>query len=322
MSQASNHKVVLLAGGVGGAKMAEGLASLDGIDLSIIGNVADDEVFHGLWVSPDIDTVTYSLAGMIDRKQGWGVADEGKRALGILNQLGEETWMTLGDKDLGLHIYRTMRRKNGDRPFDIARHIARSFGVKPDILLPTDDVIQTRLETDMGWLSFQQYFVREQCKPTVSSLRFDGVELARPTPEALTALAEADIIVFAPSNPLVSIAPTLAIPDIRKAVEEAQAVKIAVSPLIAGKVVKGPADRMMTALGMRADSLGIAEHYAGLIDLLVIDEADATLSPDIKALGIAPITEAILMKSQADKTRLAEQVIQHALSAKTSGEAA
>lgn len=319
MSQAPHHKVALLAGGVGGAKMAEGLAGLDGIDLSIIGNVADDEVFHGLWVSPDIDTLTYSLAGMIDRKQGWGVADEGKRALGILSQLGEETWMTLGDKDLGLHIYRTMRRKNGDRPQDIARHIARSFGIKPDILLPTDDVIQTRLETDMGWLSFQQYFVREQCKPTVSTLRFDGLDLARPTPEALAALAEADIIVFAPSNPLVSIAPILAIPDIRAAVQEAKAVKIAVSPLIAGKVVKGPADQMMTALGMRADSVGIAEHYAGLIDMLVIDHADAALGPDIWALGIEPIVEAILMKSQEDKCRLADQVIQHASASSRSG---
>nr|WP_321443160.1 2-phospho-L-lactate transferase [uncultured Cohaesibacter sp.] len=321
MSQPPAHKVALLAGGVGGAKMAEGLASLDDIALSIIGNVADDEVFHGLWVSPDIDTLTYSLAGMIDRVQGWGVADEGKRALGILSQLGEETWMTLGDKDLGLHIYRTMRRKNGDRPFDIAQHVARSLGVKPEILLPTDDTIQTRLETEQGWLSFQQYFVREQCKPTVSTLRFDGINLARPTPEAIAALGEADIIVFAPSNPLVSIAPILAIPDIRDAVIKANAVKIAVSPLIAGKVVKGPADRMMTALGMRADSLGIAEHYTDLIDMLVIDHADGALSPDIEALGIKPIAESILMKSQEDKARLAAQVIRHALAFQSSGEA-
>lgn len=315
-------KVTLLAGGVGGAKMAEGLAALDDVALSVIGNIADDEAFHGLWVSPDIDTLTYSLAGMIDRKQGWGVADEGKRALGILSQLGEDTWMTLGDKDLGLHIYRTMRRHRGDRPLHIAQDIAQSFGVKPEILLPTEDVVQTQLKTELGWLSFQQYFVREKCQPVVSDLQFDGIEQATATPEALSAIADADVIVFAPSNPLVSIDPILAVPGMRAAVEATSAVKVAVSPLIQGKVVKGPADRMMAAMGLRADSVGIAQHYAGLIDALVIDHLDDALADEVAALAIEPIVSATLMVNLADKARLANVILTHAKAAICNGGAA
>jgi LPPG:FO 2-phospho-L-lactate transferase len=305
--------VTLLAGGVGGAKMAEGLAALEGVELTIIGNIADDEQFHGLWVSPDIDTVTYTLAGMIDRSQGWGVADEGLRALGVLETLGEHTWMTLGDKDLGLHIYRTMRRAEGDRPSDIARHIAKAFGVVPTIVLPTDDWMQTRLVTDIGPLSFQEYFVREQCKPEVLEIWFEGVEFAKPTPEALEALESADLIVLAPSNPLVSIDPILAIPGMHDAVVEAPAPVIAVSPLIAGKTVKGPAARMMASLGLDASALGVARHYQGLVDSLVIDSQDADLQPAIEALGMEVSTTDILMPTQERKRELAAYLLEVAL---------
>ena len=302
-------KVTLLAGGVGGAKLAEGLAALDDITLTIIGNIADDEAFHGLWVSPDIDTLTYTLAGMINREQGWGVADEGTRALETLTRLGQDTWMMLGDRDFGLHIYRTMRRARGDRPFDIAADVARSFGVEPAILLPTDDIVQTQVETDEGWISFQDYFVRQKCAPEVKALRFDGVDKATPCAEALAAIAEADLILIAPSNPLVSIGPILAIPGIRDALQAAGALKIAVSPLIAGKVVKGPADRMMASLGLRADVVGIAEQYKGLIDHLVIDHADDGFAAEINATGITPNSCAILMKDKADKVRLARALV-------------
>lgn len=306
-------KVTLLAGGVGGAKMAEGLAALEGVELTIIGNIADDEQFHGLWVSPDIDTVTYTLAGMIDRAQGWGVADEGLRALGVLEKLGEHTWMTLGDKDLGLHIYRTMRRAEGDRPSDIARHIAKAFGVKPTIVLPTDDWMQTRLVTDIGPLSFQEYFVREKCQPEVLEIWFEGVEFANPTPEALEALENADFIVLAPSNPLVSLDPILAIPGMHDAVVEAPASVIAVSPLIAGKTVKGPAARMMESLGLEPSALGIARHYQGLVDSLVIDAQDADLQADIEALGMEVSTSDILMPTQERKRELAAHLLEVAL---------
>ncbi|MEO0382298.1 MAG: 2-phospho-L-lactate transferase [Pseudomonadota bacterium] len=305
--------MTLLAGGVGGAKMAEGLAALEGVELTIVGNIADDEQFHGLWVSPDIDTVTYTLAGLIDRKQGWGVADEGLRALGVLEKLGEHTWMTLGDKDLGLHIYRTMRRAEGDRPCDIARHIAKAFGVIPTIVLPTDDWMQTRLVTDIGPLSFQEYFVREQCKPEVLEIWFEGVEFAKPTPEALEALVSADLIVLAPSNPLVSLDPILAIPGMHDAVVEAPAPVIAVSPLIAGKTVKGPAARMMKSLGLEASALGIARHYQGLVDSLVIDSQDADLQADIEALGVEVSTTDILMPTPERKREVAAHLLEVAL---------
>jgi len=309
MSAAEQVKVTLLAGGVGGAKMAEGLAALPEVALSVIGNVADDDCFHGLWVSPDIDTLTYSLADVIDRQQGWGVADESHRALETLKTLGADTWMSLGDRDFGLHIYRSMRRLQGDRPSDIARDVARALGVSADMLLPTDDRVQTRVRTEAGWLSFQEYFVRERCAPEVRELVFDGLEQARPTKEALAAITSADLIVIAPSNPLVSIAPILGVPGLDAAVRAASAPKVAVSPFIAGKVVKGPADRMMAALGERPDALGVAQRYHGLADALFIDHADATLAPQIQAAGAMPICSAILMRSLQDKARLAREIL-------------
>lgn len=302
-------QVTLIAGGVGGAKMAEGFAALENVDLSIIGNVADDEAFHGLWVSPDIDTMTYTLAGLINRDQGWGVADEGLRALAVLKTLGQDTWMTLGDRDFGLHIYRTMRRAAGDRPSDIARDVAQRFGVAAQIILPTDDIVQTRVETEEGWLSFQEYFVREQCKPEVRALAFRGIDDARPTPEALEAIETADLIVIAPSNPLVSIAPILDIPGIKAAVAQSTVPVLAVSPLIAGKVVKGPADRMMAALGLRSDAVGVAHRYAGLVDRLFIDTQDATLTEEIIPLGLQVTATDIMMPDLANKARLAQEII-------------
>lgn len=302
-------KVTLLAGGVGGAKMAEGFDGLAGAELSVIGNIADDAEFHGLWVSPDIDTLTYSLAGRIDRAQGWGVADEGHRALAVLNELGADTWMTLGDRDFGLHIYRSHALAQGKSRSEIAAHVARVFGVKSRILLPTDDVVQTRVRVASGWLSFQEYFVREQCKPEVLELAYEGIEAAKPTEDALAAIADADLIVLAPSNPLVSITPILEVQGIRAAVQSAAAKVVAVSPLIAGKVVKGPADRMMKALGLRADALGVAEYYMGVADHMVIDTLDAGLKAEIMALGQGCTVLPTLMTERAAKEALAAGIL-------------
>lgn len=303
--------VTLLAGGVGGAKMAEGFAAIESVELTVIGNVADDDEFHGLWVSPDVDTVTYSLAGLINRDQGWGVSDEGLRALSVLKTLGADSWMTLGDKDFGLHIYRTQRRKAGDRPSDIARDVAKNFGVSAKIVLPTDERVRTRVRTQQGWLSFQEYFVRERCAPNVLELAYEGAETARATPEALSAIAEADLIVLAPSNPLVSIRPILEIPGLRPALEQAKAPVFAVSPIIAGRVVKGPADKMMSSLGFRADAYGVAEQYSDFLDLLFIDDADADLSANIATLGVATACTDIMMSNAAEKRRLAVEIITH-----------
>ena len=293
--------------------MAEGLAALDSVDLTIIGNVADDEEFHGLWVSPDIDTLTYSLAGIIDRDKGWGVADEGLRALETLQVLGEETWMTLGDRDFGLHIYRTMRRARGDRPSQIAADVARAFGVACRIVLSTDDAVQTRIRTPEGWLQFQEYFVRERCRPEVLDVDYAGIDKARPTAEALHALDTAEIIVIAPSNPVVSIAPILRIPGMTEALRASSARKIAISPLIAGKTVKGPAAEMMRTLKLRPDAAGVAEFYRDLVDVFVIDHRDTALADDIEALGQAAHATDILMQDQAGKARLAAEIVQWAM---------
>ncbi|MCF6272274.1 MAG: 2-phospho-L-lactate transferase [Rhodobacteraceae bacterium] len=304
--------VVLLAGGVGGAKMAEGFDGLPGVALSVIGNIADDASFHGLWVSPDIDTLTYSLAGRIDRRQGWGVADESHRALAVLKELGDDTWMTLGDRDFGLHIYRSHALARGQSRSAIAAHVAKTFGVKSAILLPTDDVVQTRVRVAAGWLSFQEYFVREQCRPEVLELEYEGVEAAKPTAAALKAIAAADFIVLAPSNPLVSIAPILAVPELRAALAAAKAPVWAVSPLIAGKVVKGPADRMMKALGLRADALGVAEYYKDVVDHMVIDTLDMGLAEEIMALGKGCTVLPTLMTERAEKLALAAGILRMA----------
>ncbi len=303
-------KVTLLAGGVGGAKMAEGFDGLDGVELSIIGNIADDAEFHGLWVSPDIDTLTYSLAGRIDRAQGWGVADESHRALSVLKELGEDTWMTLGDRDFGLHIYRTAALARGQSRSEIAAHVARAFGVKSAILLPTDDVVQTRVRVADGWLSFQEYFVREQCRPEVRELAYAGIDKAVASDAALDAIEGADLIVLAPSNPLVSITPILEVQGIRAAVRAARARVVAVSPLIAGKVVKGPADRMMKALGLRADAPGVAAYYGDLLDHMVIDVQDAARAPQIKALGQGCTVLQTLMTGRAEKEALAAGILE------------
>ncbi|MEM9350553.1 MAG: 2-phospho-L-lactate transferase [Pseudomonadota bacterium] len=302
-------RVTLLAGGVGGAKMAEGFATMPEVDLTIIGNVADDEEFHGLWVSPDIDTMLYTLSGRINRDQGWGLADEGRRALDMLGDLGADTWMFLGDRDFGLHIYRTERLRRGDRPSEITADIARRFGIEARLVLPTDDRVQTRVRTGAGWLSFQEYFVRERCVPEVLELSYEGLERARLTHEAREAISSADLIVVAPSNPLVSIEPILGVPGMREALSAASAPIFGVSPLIAGKVVKGPADRMMASLGYRADALGVAEMYRGLVEHFLIDAVDAELAPNISALGMVPHLTDIMMPDAAGKARLAGEIL-------------
>lgn len=307
-------QVTLLAGGVGGAKMAEGLAaSRYGGALTVIGNIADDHEFHGLHVSPDIDTLIYSLADLVDRNQGWGLAGETYRTLERLSTLGSDTWMKLGDLDFATHIRRTELLRAGRRLNEIVELLARDCGVETTIRVPTDDPVRTRLNTEIGWLDFQEYFVRERCQPTVYAIQFAGAENAIPTPEALSALADADLILVAPSNPLVSIGPMLAMPGFKDALRSSAAPKIAVSPLIGGRTVKGPADRMLESQGYRADPLGLADFYEGLIDGFVIDRVDAGLTGTLRDKGFDVIEDDILMNDAADKHRLAESIVSQAL---------
>lgn len=306
-------RITLLAGGVGGAKLAVGLAAIcEPGQLSIIGNVADDQEFHGLWVSPDIDTLTYTLAGRIDSAKGWGLADESNRVLDGLKRLGCDSWMYLGDLDLATHILRTQLRSQGIRPSVIAQRIAESFGVQNKIILPTDDRLQTRIRTPEGWLSFQEYFVREQCQPEILDIQLDGVERATATPEALAAIREADLLILAPSNPIVSIGPILAVPGLGQAFALCNAVKVAVSPLIGGATVKGPADRMLSVSGYRCNNLGIADCYSDLIDGLIIDQRDQPEARALEERGLHVMTTNTLMLNDADKTRLARELLQFA----------
>jgi LPPG:FO 2-phospho-L-lactate transferase len=302
--------ILLLAGGVGGAKMAEGLMHSDfSQGLSILGNISDDQEIHGLWVSPDIDTLTYTLTDRIDTDKGWGLKDESNRTLDALKLLGEDTWMYLGDQDFATHIYRTQLRKKGLRPSIIAADIAAKFGLKTPLLLPTDDIVQTRVNTDLGWLDFQSYFVRYQCQPEISEIVFKGADAAKATPEALAAISAADIIIFAPSNPIVSIGAILAVPGIRTAIETSDAYKMAVSPIVAGKTVKGPADKMLRALNIPCNALGVAQCYQDLIDVLVVDNLDNALCPAIEALGMSTFCTDTMMHNRPDKARLANALI-------------
>ncbi len=302
-------RVTLLAGGVGGAKMAEGFDMNKDVELTIIGNVADDDEFHGLWVSPDIDTIIYTLSGKINRSQGWGVSDEGHRALDVLKELGKETWMFLGDRDFGLHIYRTERLKNGDLPTSITHDISKQFGLSSKIVLPTDDKVQTKVRTHNGWQTFQEYFVRDKCIPEVLELYYEGLLQSSINPEAENSIIGAELIVLAPSNPLVSITPIIEIPGFRNALQKTTAPILAVSPLIAGKVIKGPADKMLHSLGYRSDVLGIAQYYQDVVSHLLIDNRDSSFSEDISSTGIKTYCTDILMKDAKGKERLAQEIL-------------
>ena len=301
--------ITLIAGGVGGAKLAEGFDAINEINLSVIGNIADDDTFHGLWVSPDIDTLTYSLAKIINRDQGWGLRNETFNSLTMLSKLNQETWMTLGDKDFGLHIYRTMRRQKGDSPSEIANDISKYFGLKTKIILPTDDIVKTKLLTENGWLNFQEYFVREKCIPKISKIKFDGIEKAVPTKESISSLKNADLIVLAPSNPLVSLGPIVEIPSIRETIINAKAPKVAVSPFIGNKTVKGPANKMMEELGENPNAVGFAQRFSDIIDLLFIDKSDNHLDKEIKSIIKKTFFTNILMKDQNDKLILSKKIL-------------
>jgi len=303
------QKVTLLAGGVGGAKIAEGLDAISDIKLSIIGNIADDDNFHGLWVSPDIDTLTYSLAKIINRDQGWGVFEESYNSLSMLSKLNQDTWMTLGDKDFGVHIYRTMRKNKGDKSSEIAKDIALALGVRSKIILPTDNIVKTKVLTEKGWMNFQEYFVKEKCEPRIRDLKFEGIENAIPTSDALLSIKNSEIIIFAPSNPLVSLNPIIQIPGIKDALIKSKSSKIGISPFIGNKTIKGPANKMMEEIGKTPNALGFAEIFHDILDLFIIDESDKVLRKKISGLIPHVHLTDIIMKNQKDKLRLAKETI-------------
>ena len=305
----SIKKIVLIAGGVGGAKLAEGLNSIKDINLAIIGNIADDDEFHGLRVSPDIDTLTYTLSGMVNRKQGWGVKNDNYKTLSMLNKLGEETWMSLGDLDFGLHIYRQHRLLKDHRPTIIANEIAKKLGVTADIILPTDDKIRTEVQTKSGWISFQEYFVKKRCSPKIIKLKYTGIKSAKITKEAKKALFNAELIIIAPSNPLVSIKPILEIPGFKSIIRKNNKRVIAVSPLIQGKAVKGPATKMLKQLGFKPNSFSCMQMYNDICKTFILDMSDIGLEKQFISLNQKPFFTDTLMTNLADKRRLAKFII-------------
>ena len=297
-------RVVALCGGVGGAKLAVGLARVLGERLVVVVNTADDFEHLGLAISPDIDTVLYTLGGRADRERGWGRADESWRFLSALGELGGETWFQLGDLDLALHVLRTQALRAGRTLTAIVGEVARRFDIRSTILPMSDDPIRTIVETPQGDLAFQRYFVERRCAPEVLGIRFAGASGARASAQVREALEAPDLraIVICPSNPYLSIDPILATPDIRKLIETTRAPVVAVSPIIGGAAVKGPTTKIMRELGAPTTSQTIAQHYRGLIDGLVIDKADAA-ERDLPEIAVK--VTGTLMQNNTDRDRLA-----------------
>lgn len=303
-------KVAVLSGGVGGARFVQGL--LDAVEpsgVTVVANVGDDLEVYGLHVSPDVDTLLYTLGGEADLERGWGRRDETWRAREAATQLGAETWFQLGDRDLGLHLARREALDRGEPLSAIAARFARTLGIEARILPTTDDRLRTWVATGKGELSFQEWFVLHRHEPEVQGVRFEGAETARAAPGVVEAIADADLIAIGPSNPFVSIGPILAVEQIREAIHSRRVPSVAVSPLIGGKAVKGPADRMLRNLAGGTGPEQVASCYKGLIDALVYDEADGDVSlPD----GIRPITTSTLMTDAASRRRVAEAALEAA----------
>jgi LPPG:FO 2-phospho-L-lactate transferase len=311
VSQSDTEKtlVVALSGGIGGAKLALGLSRVvPGADLMVVANTGDDFEHLGLSISPDLDTLMYTLAGVDDVQRGWGRRDETWAFMTALAALGGETWFQLGDGDLATHVERTRRLAAGETLSAITQDFCRRLGIAARLLPMTDDRVRTRLRTSQGWLDFQDYFVRRRCEPAVLELTYAGAANARPQPELLAALGHAALraVVICPSNPFVSIDPILAVPGLHEAIAKCIAPIVAVSPIIGGRAIKGPTAKMMSELGLPVSANEVAQRYRDLLDVYVLDHADAAAAGE---LGI-PVTVAhTLMRTLDDRERLAQHVL-------------
>lgn len=310
--------VVLLAGGVGGAKLAFGLSRLLAPEeLSVVVNVGDDFTHMGLRICPDLDTVTYTLAGLDNRDTGWGLAADTFNTLDALITLDGPDWFRLGDQDLATHLMRTHLLSEGRRLTEVTQHLGHFLGVSPTVLPATDDAVPTRVITDEGDLAFQDYFVRHRCEPRVSRLVFQGIEAAAATPEVTAALEHADVVVIAPSNPFVSIEPILALPGVRERV--AMRPTVAISPIVGGRAIKGPAAKMLQELGIDVSAKGVAARYAGVIGGFLLDTIDADQAPAVHALGMAVLAAPSVMQNDTDRQELARRSLELALAVSPAG---
>jgi len=311
---AGSPRIVALAGGVGAARFLRGLVRVvDPASVTVVVNTADDVERHGLWVSPDVDSVVYTLAGLHDEERGWGLRDETWNALQSLRALGEDTWFQLGDRDLATHVWRTARRRRGEPLSRITAAQCARLGVGVRILPMSDDVVTTRIAcAELGELHFQEFFVREQCRPQITGVRFDGVSRARPAPGVLEALAEADAVVVCPSNPVISVGPILAVPGVREAVRAASRC-VAVTPIVQGAALKGPAAAMLQHAGVDVSAAGVAELYRDFCDAMVVDRRDAPVADRVRALGLRAVVAETVMASVDDAAALAQVVLREAL---------
>ncbi|MFN0070105.1 MAG: 2-phospho-L-lactate transferase [Chloroflexota bacterium] len=307
--------IVALAGGVGAARFLEGLVKVVPPEsVTVVVNTGDDAEFYGLHVSPDIDIVVYTLAGIVNSAQGWGIAGDTFNTLEMLGRLGRETWFQLGDRDLATLIHRTDLLHRGLSLSEATAQIATALGVRVRILPMSDSAVRTTVRTPDGWLPFQEYFVKQRTEPEVLEIAYTGADAALPAPRVLESIASADTVILCPSNPLVSIGTTLAVPGMRDALRETRATIVAVSPIVGGGTIKGPADRMMRGLGMEVSPVGVARAYEDFLDALVLDEQDAAYAAEIEALGIRARVTDTIMRDIIAKERLARETVSAAIS--------
>lgn len=303
--------VVALAGGVGAARLLRGLVRLvRPEDVVVIGNIGDDLELFGLHISPDLDIVAYTLAGIVDEDRGWGIAGDTFHCLEMLEKLGFETWFRLGDRDLAIHIVRTMMLREGYTLSEATRKICEMLGVRVRIIPVSDDPVRTKVKVGGKLLDFQEYFVKRGAVDIVEGVIFEGVEKAKPAPGVIEALKEAKRIIICPSNPILSISPILSVPRVREALKENTSPIVGISPIIGGRAVKGPLARIMESLGMEVSAYGVANFYKGLISHFIIDEEDVWLKPRIEELGVKVVVANTLMKSLEDSINLARVVLE------------
>jgi LPPG:FO 2-phospho-L-lactate transferase len=305
-------QVLALAGGVGGAKLVLGLARvLPPERLTIVVNTGDDECFHGLHVSPDLDTVMYTLAGLANPDTGWGLAGDTYNSLAMLRRYGAEAWFNLGDGDLATHIRRTQLLRQGNTLSQVTAELCQGLAASHAIVPMSDQPVRTVLQTDDGDLPMQQYFVQRRSVPVVTGVRYEGAESARPSPAFTHALAGAQMVVFCPSNPFLSLNPILAIPGVRTGLERlaGSSLRVAVSPIVGGAALRGPAAKIMGELGLQVNCVGVAQQYQGLCDVFLVDQQDAHLAPGIEQLGMKPMTAPIIMETEDDKVGLAKYIL-------------
>lgn len=302
--------ITVLAGGVGAAKFLEGLAAIVPPEqITAIVNTGDDADFHGLRVCPDIDTVIYTLADLNDRERGWGLREETYSCLEELTKLGENTWFTLGDRDFATHLYRTRRLREGALLSEVTAELVELRNLKVKVLPMTDAPAPTVLHTDMGTLGFQEYFVGKGQRPVVEQIDLFAAGRAMPAKGVIPAIMLADAVIIAPSNPLISIGPILAVQEVREALVKSRAKVAAISPIIGGKALKGPADKMLRSLGYGSTAAVVAKIYADFLDVFVLDQQDAALAPEIEALGLTALVVNTVMSSADAKQQLARDVL-------------